>query len=311
VRFLLEIGLQTKLLLLAIFGVVILSALHSYLGIHTSREITEIVLRERLASAQAKALATDGVMERAVWELQKLARSAEVDLTDGDLDAERRLLHQVYTEAQLFSGLYLFDRNGSLLLAVPESGGARAMATEHIKEMMPAEGQQPQVAISWDGGDRPIAFLSLPVIHGQGNIAGAVGGSIDLLASPIGALILSAAPGTGAYTELIDQRRIVVMSQRPERRRQPSEEQIQEVLTLAPLNTVPWAIAMRQPEAEVFHTARHLVRRVYLLTGVTLVLALLAVWLSTRLVVRPVKALARSLERMGGAILRRPSPCPC
>jgi two-component system phosphate regulon sensor histidine kinase PhoR len=145
--------------------------------------------------------------------------------------------------------------------------------------------------------------------------------------------------GARAYTELVSQTGVILLSQRPERRLQQSDhagylaERIRtkqpaisrchschqagakvvpedEMLVVAPLSSLPLAVAMRQAQAEAFHIPLQLRQRIYLLGAITLVVALLVAGVITRVVVRPIRAVTRSVEEIRKGNLEQAVPVP-
>lgn len=326
-RLLLRMGLQAKLLLLALFAVLFFVGLFGYLAQEASNRATSHALEERLNTAKTGARALDEVFDEAIRRLKHIA--AEHLYPKGwDAEALKAEVRRAYAEeGKYFSaGIYLFDRESRLVAAWPETGDPPVVA-DHVKAVVQGK-SSPDIATALYGTPpQAIACLAVPVHDDRGNIVGVLAGSIYLDQSLIGQVIAPAAVDTTGYAELVDGSGVVLFSQRTERSGMSSDHasflarRIQarraevspchschevgaqtvpqgEILAFAPLSRVPWGVALRQSEAEALRIPRQTRQITYLLGGITLAVALMAVGLTTRLVVLPVQRLTRSLQKI-------------
>jgi signal transduction histidine kinase len=81
-----------------------------------------------------------------------------------------------------------------------------------------------------------------------------------------------------------------------------------EVLALAPLSVVPWAIAIRQPEEEALAALGVLRRRLVLLGPVVLAVGLLFAWGAARSIRKPIARLTDAAEGIAAGEIARPIP---
>ena len=77
-------------------------------------------------------------------------------------------------------------------------------------------------------------------------------------------------------------------------------------MAFAPLDSVDWGVVLRQSQEEVLEPTRRLQQQVLGLGGFSLLIALLAVWFTTRSVLGPIRVLTSSARRLADGKLDQP-----
>src|SRR3972149_6433371 len=91
-------SLQRRISLLVILGLAVGLGLFGFIGIQALNESNEQVLGERLTMAGLVADHIDSMLQHAIDELDNTVRSPEIDLDDGDMEPERAVLRDAYSE---------------------------------------------------------------------------------------------------------------------------------------------------------------------------------------------------------------------
>jgi signal transduction histidine kinase len=185
---------------------------------------------------------------------------------------------------------------------------------------------------------RRTVFVVVPLRDPTGKVVAAVGGEIDPTAQGLRGALATIHVGSSAYMDLLDADGVVIASTQPshiaelndhrhviaelikdrrtsvgachhchgaEERTNVRED---EIMAFAPLTAATWGVTLRQSASEALAPARR-VRSRFIIFGLLIVsLALLLSWGMARSVVRPVKVLTGTAERIAGGDLARPVP---
>ncbi|MDE3074026.1 MAG: HAMP domain-containing protein [Chloroflexota bacterium] len=110
------------------------------------------------------------------------------------------------------------------------------------------------------------------------------------------------------YVPLLQQRRSAVGTTQPVSHTDPSDAGQRHVMAFVPLRSVPWALSVGGTEAELAQESDRWQWSIISLGALTLVVALVLVWLTTRSVASPVKSLTAASRRIAGGDLASPVP---
>jgi signal transduction histidine kinase/HAMP domain-containing protein len=340
-RFWGDVGLQAKMTLLVVMGLIALVGIFGFLGVGAVRESTDRTLQERVVLAELIAAHMDQALENVEGTLVGTAGHEALIRDDVSLEAKRASLREAYQPLSVFSRrLFLADASGRLLLIEPPAPGF----TDSARASLPSVAESLQTgrfalapAVSPPGSSGSSIIASVPLRNRAGTIVGALAADIDPQSPQLSAFLQPFFLGKTGLIDVVDAQGIVIISTRPERqatpsdhngvlasfikeRRKtvatchnchhpgPSEERRTEVLAFASMTHAPWGVVVRQGEDEAFAAARHLQQRIALFGGVAILGALFLVYLTTRSVIVPVQLLTAAAERIALGDLATPVP---
>jgi len=110
------------------------------------------------------------------------------------------------------------------------------------------------------------------------------------------------------YEPLLAQHKSAVGLTAPVAMTDPTDQSQRHVMAFVPLHSVPWGLALGGSEAELAADTNRWEHQIALFGGVTLLLALGLVWLTTGGVARPIEALTTASRRIAGGDLDTPIP---
>jgi signal transduction histidine kinase len=322
-------GIQTRVVLLV--GIGILAALAvlggtSWVGLNS---VAERLVAERQLLARSVAGHLDYVVQRDLEILQGISAAPGVELTDTDLAPEEAALRDAYLRGHLVESVFLLGRGRTVLLQEPRARpGAAAPAPSPPDVEAAFQSGKPVVSdASGDRGRR--LYLLVPLRNWRGQVVALAGGEIDPRTSRFSIIVEPFRLGLGATTELLDGQGVIIAGTDRSRLFTRSEhwEQLAAlvrsrvasvttdtsagqttVIAVAPLAAAPWAVVIRQDEAETFAQARGLRRTILWLAPTLLGVALLFAWGAARSVRRPIVMLTAAAERIAGGDLEQPIP---
>ncbi len=332
-------SLQLRLLYFVALGTLLSLAILGTLGYLAVRQAVGRSLEERRVLARFAATHLESVLEKNVQYLSNFSRPY-FDLENGDLALERQALRDLYFQSIFDSQVYLLDPQGALLLAEPgEAGqGKEDFASMPFFQQARREGRWTISTVYYlEPGQRPVISVIAPLRNRAGTVAGWVGGSIDLTGPGLTRLMEPADLAKTGYVEVVDNTGIVLASTRPELLLTSSdhgqilanlitmkEDTVRtchschasagtnlretEVMAFVPLTTVPWGVGIRQSEAEALAPVRSLQQRFILFGGLLLALNLAMAYAISRGVLRPIRTLTRTSERLARGDLKEPVP---
>lgn len=337
-------SLLWRVMTLVVFGtlsVLVAFGVVSWLAVNESRNHA---LEERQALARAAAGHVDYVVRRSLEALDEVSTAEGFDLQDGDPAPEEQSLRRAYLGTLFTAGVYLIDGSGRLALGEGPSPVSQANDLSSSPAVVAAlsagrttiSGLTSSVA---DGA--PVVSILAPVKGPDGRVQGVVLGEIGLTGSSLSEIIAPAAPGQRGYVQLIDNNGTVIAStvagdvlqQNPHQSlvsalmadggqaagschschlgsagTPESEDREEEVMALAALDAAPWAVLIRQPEAEALAPARRLEQRAVWLGIPAFAAALLLAWATVRSVAGPVRILTAEAQRLASGDLSQPVP---
>ena len=310
-------------------GFLVLFAGFSVLGIRAVDASTKRILHERLAIAEELADDFDGLLQHRFADLDAFdARSAPPSV-------QRRLLAEIFhASGGAFTSLALLDRNGGTISSFGSDGhSARLRFGKTYVAQMLASGRAISAPFR-DARGRPVVALGV-TIRAPGGAHRLLVGTLDLTGRDVtGRLDAARRLGRTGHAELVGAGGIALASTEPGAALLPGEHLgfYREMLTatrpgianvavtataheppglrherhamaFVRLTEAPWAVALGGTERETYAPAHHL-RQTLMFTGGG---SLAALWLLTllgaRLLVRPVRDLTRSAERMASGNL--------
>lgn len=334
----LDMPLQRKIGLFVFVGLLLLFGLFGLLGALLGDDIARRTSAERLVIAQLTVSFLDVEIEE---QFEQLERAAEVAAAaTGDLDQQQHLLRDLLSQPEPFvSSVFLTDRAGRLVWAEPPDSaesGVDFAGRPHVREPLATGARYASGVHPMGGNGRPAVILAVPVRGPDGGPSGVLGAAIDPTHDTLHELVAAARQlGETGHAELVDQDGRVIASSEPERILGPSEHpdfyrpllerQASAVGTTAPIGdedpaergqrhvmafvsmtTVPWGLLLGGSEAEFLALTHRWLWQTVLFGGLSVAVALLLVWATTRAVARPVQLLTAASRRIAAGDLATP-----
>jgi signal transduction histidine kinase len=320
-----RIVLVVMLAMLAVLGTL------GALGYASVNQSIDRSLHERLLLAQAAADHIDTILQASASRLEDLSSSGH-SATFAEEASSPRI-------AGLFNeGVFLLDVAGRVQHADPLHAGWKGLdfsGSRAIKGAMQAG--VPTVSNLLREGPWRQGVVVVLVPSGAGQVAGFVGGAMDPTRALLQEVIQSVRLGSSGSTDLVDSSGVVLASSEAARMlsehnhgdfvanlvrsRTPTvgtchgchkdelgAEPHKEVVAFAPLSAAPWAVVVRQPEADAFAPARLVQRQLLILGAVLVAMGLVLAWVTAQSVIRPIETLTRTALRIAGGNLSDPVP---
>lgn len=316
------------------FGIVLLAFL--YLSAQSLDVTTSQALEERRVVAQLMAERIDGQLAHATDMLGASQFDLAVDLEDGNPIPEREWIQALFDRSALFKRLLLMDADGTVLWTAPysETMIGIVMSEPPYSVRLNVTTQPSFLTRVGPNTQKPGLAIVQPLLSPRSGIVGYLDGWIDLTEPRASALLFPYAPGGQGYTDLVDEKGLILMSSRPERIGIMGDHaghlgalvQVQQttvgschschdpegtgrqndVLAFAPLSLVPWGIALRQPASEVFASSRVLSNRLWVVGLVVLVVFLAMILITTRQIIQPLRGLTQTSRDIASGDLSHP-----
>ncbi|MBI4494083.1 MAG: PAS domain S-box protein [Chloroflexi bacterium] len=337
---LLDMPLQRKIGLLVLVGLLLMFGLFGLLGALLADDHARQTADERLVIAQLTVSFLDSEIEEQFRQLETAAALA-ADATD-DLGSQQHLLRDLLRQPEPFvTSVFLTDRTGRLRWAEPAELaelGADLSSYPHVRAPLATGARYVSGVHTMGATGNPTAVLAVPVIGPDGVPVGVLGAAIDPNHRALHDLVAAARQlGQTGHAELVDQVGRVIVSSEPSRVLEPGEhpefyrpllerrasdvgttgpigdEDAAErgqrhVMAFVPLVHAPWGLLLGGSEAEFLALAHRWLWLTAIVGGLSLVIALFLVWVTTRSVARPVQALTTASRRIAAGDLATPVP---
>jgi signal transduction histidine kinase/HAMP domain-containing protein len=335
-----NIGLRAKMGLLVEVGLIGLIAIFMFVGVSTARQNTEKILSERVMLARLSAATLDSSLRQIESVLVIL--SERVPIRDPAATPSDRLLALKDAFRQLSPasrGLYYFNFTGEIanttrspadnlsnqeLIALKEAFKSSESDKSPWLVILPDDPPVPVIISSVEGTNgQPLAFLAV-VLDLEGNEFAPLRQAIDL--------------GATGKLDVIDASGRILISSHPERSSSvtsfdriwsrlfvagipdietclgcaegDSPESTDEVIAFAPLTQASWGVVVRQKASELMAPVNRLLVQTLLLGSITIVGALVLVWVTTNSVIKPVQVLKEASVRIAQGDLTTPIELP-
>lgn len=330
--FWLNLGLTTKMTLMVVVGLSALVVFFGFLITSAAEQTTARTLQERVILAQLAANHSDYVLGHAQALLESAAAHA-VFSSEGAVTEWQTVLRETRTQSgALFHQVLFVDARGEVRAAEPPLEHPISFAPISAEVLPAASFRVTMVELAdWS----PSVVAAVPIRAEAGRVSGALLARLDLASSEISAPIETVTLGRTGYLEVIDAQGRVVLSTRALPLFSAADhreslmlmirdgktvaanchschatiwgaERETEVIAFAPLKRAPWGVVVRQSEAEAFSSARQLQGQIVLIGVLSVMGAVVLVWLTTRSVISPVQDLTRAAERIAGGDLETP-----
>lgn len=323
-------SIQTRVVLLV--GIGILSGLAT-LGIASWVGLNGLVARlaeERQLLAGSVAEHLDYVVQGDMEILQGVASAPRVDAGTREALPEQSALRDAYLRAHLVERVFVVGQSRAIVAEEPgPRPGAPPPAPPAADVDFAFRSGRPMASDRLSGGPEDRLYLLVPMRNWRGQVVALAGGEIDPRSSRFSAVLDRFRPGANVSADLVEGSGTIIASTQAARRfekaehwevlrsklaaRQPAVEVRTAggptgVFALSPLRVAPWAVVIRQDEAETFGQLRSLRLTLLWLLPMLLGVALVFAWGAARSVRRPLVVLTGAAERIAGGNLEAPIP---
>lgn len=287
---------------------------------------TDIVQRiEKHEFRQLTELAShlDEKLQDSMNMLGKVALNAPVAVL-GQLDSLEKFIQDEQALLTVFDDLYVFDAKGVLLVDWPVKPGRRTLdmsTRDYIQGVIKTGQPVISAPILGRATQQPIVVVAAPIKDANGQLAGIMGGVLNLYKPNLLGSIASRKNGETGYYYLVSQDRLriahpdpalIFKTVPPDSGNIPFEnamkgfEGTQEgyntrgvkgLFTFKKLATTGWIVASVIPSAEAFAPVENLYRKMLALSGLLLLVMAPLLWLFVARVVRPLDVLARAMHQ--------------
>ncbi len=327
-----EIGLQRRIQILMALGLLVIFTFFWLAGRRVVEESARHSLDHQLAMAGLVASLLDNRLETALTLLE--ATADQSDLSGGNELAPPRtkLLRDAQLQLSTFGRrLFWLDTNGQILWTEPFDPSQLGRPFIDFETIYPAVEKEDSYISNLclsSNSARPYILLAVPVIQPTGVVDGLLVEEVETDQLGLENILKQVAPGNKAYIQVIDSGGIILASSASNHSLQKVDHTVQfsrlidnrqpmvgrchqchpggsgedrdttrtdEVLAFAPLNTVRWGVAIRQPASEVAAPVIQLRQQILLGGGVVLVVALLVTsWFIGRQIIGPLQIVDRA-----------------
>ncbi|MBI4216609.1 MAG: response regulator [Chloroflexi bacterium] len=326
------IGLQRRILFLVGLALLVVLAVFAFLGLQAVDQAFQLVFSQHSAQAQGVAASLDREVSQSLLDLSTLAASGQIDPGDGELAREAGALTDFY-------GLWAHEDRGQLALVVlvDERGLPLAWEPHHLPQ--PASFQGPELQRALSSGHLvvedlptsltgPLLMAAAPVFDRAGHVEAALvmeftpkvafaekALSPDYrmeIVNSQGEIILAAdaryPPGVLTEHSAVAMPFIDARSPGAAIHHMASADSSYKdhVVAYATLDTLPWGVVLEFPHGEALAIPYQLRDRFIALGFLALLSALGLAWITSRNVVKPIKALTQAAEHIAAGDLDHP-----
>jgi signal transduction histidine kinase len=324
-------GFQRTLFVWTALGLLLVVATFFVLGLRAVQESSQRALDDRLVLTEVAARNLDLVLRVTLDDLVSEASRFSFDPQEGITEGQRAMLRWAVKRMAIFNyHISLVDREGTIRWVEPYTPsliGSSLAYRPFVQEMLAEPRPRISNLISSLSG-KPIIMLVAPLTDRQGSFSGFLSGEIDLTESVVTRFLPTVEIGEQGYIQVIDSHGNALMSSRPQDKspvqydqmghlrsmvaeRQPKAgtcyqchegpgglNREREVIAFYPLSVAPWGVIVRQPEAAAMASVWRLAQEFLWVGLAALVVAMSLVWVSTRQVFNPLRALTAAAARI-------------
>ncbi len=340
-KFLANLTLGKKLILLTTLGLILGISVFSFLGIRAVNQATEAMLQDRMTTAHLVADYLDEALGRALTELERTATLVGNNGAEDNLRHRAEALEEVYNRLSIYTHrLYFLNERGEVMWSKPETSaieGHNLFFYPSIDAGIKSGASGISALVSDPVTGTPVVFLTSPVEDERQENKDMLVAAIDLSRSSIGGFVQPIRLGQTGYVEIIDQNGVVVARTSPGPELAPFEKsdhsnrfaeliaageptrglchtchepirkvERRDVLAFVPLSETRWGVVIRQSEKEALAPINELRQNLFLFGGGLAVITLLFVAITTHDVVSRIKMLTTASERIAGGDLASP-----
>lgn len=331
-----SLTLGKRIALLVVLGLTLVICLFGFLSLRGIQESSDRAIQERLVAAQLTAHHIDDFLNLYLDVLGQAASDKNLDLLNPDPAQKASLLGRLYaSRGGLFAhGIFITDDQGKLLWSSPDAlESETGESYDYSAAMQMLKSGQRTVSTAFkDNLGRVLISLGVPVPGSDGRTEGTLIEVLDLSDPLFNSFVQPVSLGKTGYAEIVDSEGTVLASSDPSKLFQKSDHTDQfaemiaagrptvggchnchqsagsnvlqpDILAFAPLSVAPWGVAIRQSEAEALGPTHDLQQSLIIAAAVSLLVAVLIVWLASRSVVGPIRTLTLASRRIAAGDL--------
>jgi signal transduction histidine kinase/HAMP domain-containing protein len=332
IAFWLNLGLTTKMTLMVVVGLTALVVFFGWLGVSATQQTTARALQERIILAQLVAAHTD----YALGNVETLLHATARRLPDTSVTEVQDLLRDARLQSgTLFRQMFWVDATGTVRAAEPPPDSVYSFAT-----VLPKLARDTfAVTLAELPGYGRAVVATMPIRAESARNSGTLMAVLDLSGLEIGVPTQAVPLGKTGYLEIVDAQGWIVLSTRASETLTLADhgaslaamiregksvvanchschatnwsvDRETEVIAFASMKRVPWGVVIRQAEAEAFAPSQQLQGQIMLVGVLSVLGAVVLVWLTTRSVISPVQNLTRAAQRIASGDLATPVRIP-
>jgi len=329
--------MQKKLIIALILYVIIMSL---GLGVLSSIAVSDAIersLQNSLTSAHTIANQLDFLLQANISRLYDISLSGKANLNTSNRAPLKRLLESIYQYSIFTEGVFLLDKHGDTLLSYPARDYSRQnlMFIPWVSSVL-SEGR-PVISNVYtiEPINKPLIFVLVPLRNASGEVIGAAGGAINPTNSVMSRILRAAVTSEldDHYIEIIDSNEVVIASDKTshilghhdhdgilgkmikekvtacktcDHGFTKSDGKAQDILAVAPLQSVSWAIVFGQNMDEIYQPAHQLRNKFILFALIFIGTAIIFSIGISRNIVSPIQSLITATNRIGQGNLSVP-----
>jgi len=319
-------GLQGRVALLVVLGFFGSMVVPGWIAWHSLDALTARIVVEREADAGVIARHVENVLQREWRRLQEVAVAPEVaprKAGDTSLSPRDEALRSAYLKGELIDRAFITDIEGRILAQDPPLQPASPTVVPESRQA--AVANRPLAVSTVGAANHGRIYLFVPIKDWRGTPVGVAGGEFDPAGSRALAMLREQPVPPGGSVDVVDLQGVVVASSDPKRLGRQDEHkdlilpvvraetpmsgmcmschdrskvQVEQVMAIAPVRPLHWALSLREPESVTLADANRLRRSLFFWIPLLVVLGLLFADGVSQSVVRPVGVLRRAAERI-------------
>jgi len=322
-------SLRAKMGVLVTTGLLGLMTIFGILAVSSARQATQRALNERLVLTQMSTETLDAMLYHIVDDMALYAQLFSMGVQNENIQEPLASLGKISVFHQ---PIYHLDESGKLI-TTSASLPPRIDWNEVPAVQSAFEGQESNIS-AWPQYEPGTVVVATPITDPFGEVSGVLATLLDLSDPNFFPVEHNFHSRNTGVIDLVDPAGQVVFSSNLERVLQNLTEDLilerlfvtqdggvetclgcsgatpdelsDEVVAFAPLSSVPLGVVIRQPAQEVFASVRRLVVWHTVLGAISMLGALVLVWVTTNSVINPLKTLNDAAQRMARGDLETP-----
>lgn len=330
--------MQKKIIIAITIQVIVIASTLGIISYITINESIDRLLASRLALARIIANDVEVFINNNLNRLYDISLSGKIDLRDGNLEPEKRMLETAYNYSPFTEGVFILDKHGNEILAYPPHAEYFSNFT-HIdifNQVLRLGKSVISNVYTFERTKQKVIFMIVPLWDSEGNVDGIVGGILNPTSHSINQLLHNTKVGENSFIDIIDSNEIIIASDntlrvlhhhdrnldlsRMIREVEPgiveckdgcyiddkSPKGTDELLAFVPLTVAPWGVIIGQPEKEIFAPSISLRNKFILLVLIFIGTSIVFSFGMTKNIVLPLRKLITSTDKIASGDLSIP-----